>query len=79
MAQRTTSHHIAANIRRLMAEKGINQTELGSAASLSQSAFSRRLLGQAEFSVKQLEAVAAELGVAVADLIADSDAPKVSA
>lgn len=71
MPQSPTTAHIAENVRRKMDEHRINQTELGAAAGLSQSALSRRLLGQIPFTIPELDLVAAALEVPVSELISE--------
>jgi transcriptional regulator with XRE-family HTH domain len=52
-----------------MDERRINQTDLGAALGISQSAFSRRLLGQIAFTIDELDKLAAVLDVPVATLL----------
>lgn len=81
MAQTSTARRIAANVRHRMREAGISQTDLAAHLGISQSALSRRLLGQAEFFVNELDKIAAAFDCSVADLMSDAaeDTPTAAA
>lgn len=64
-------HRPAANIRAEMARRSVRQIALAKHLGLSQTAVSRRLNGETEFSVAELVAVAGLLGVPAASLLGD--------
>lgn len=58
----TKPETISRNIRAEMARAGVTQAQLAVAIALSQSAISRRLSGEADWTVIELYAVAEALG-----------------
>lgn len=62
-------HRPAANIRAEMARRNVRQIALAKHLGLSQTAISRRLNGEVEFSVAELVSVASLLGVPAAVLL----------
>lgn len=71
----TTAQGIAANVRAELARRRIRQERLAEALDLSQSAISRRVLGERPFLAHELKIVAKLLGVEVADLYAEVPSP----
>lgn len=65
----TKPETISRNIRAEMARAGVTQTQLAAALSLSQSAVSRRLAGEADWTVAEVYAVADALGCTPSDLL----------
>jgi len=60
---------VAEKIRRVAADKRINQTTLGAAINVTQSGFSKRLLGRIPFSIDELAALAQVLEIPLTELI----------
>jgi transcriptional regulator with XRE-family HTH domain len=73
VSQTSTAARIVENIRRTMYVKRINQTVLAAALGRSQSALSRRMLGQIPFSVDELDRIAVALDVPLTDLFFESE------
>jgi len=67
----TKPQRVSDNIRAEMARRRLSQIELGRILGRSQAAISRRLAGETEFTVKELRAAAAWLGVSPASLLGD--------
>lgn len=70
MPETPTTNRVAERVRAAMAAKGISQTVLGTKLHRSQHAVSRRLLGYVDFSITELETIARELDVPLAELVA---------
>ena len=66
-----TTLTVAANIKAQMARTATTQQILADALHLSQTAISRRLSGHVCFTIDELVAIAAVLGVPVVDLLED--------
>ena len=64
-----TSVDVASEVRAAMARKRVKQNQLAEALGLHQSAISRRLSGEIEFSITDLVAIAKLLDVPLADLL----------
>jgi len=56
-------------VRRAMHAAGVRQTAVAAVLGISQAQVSQRLAGNVDFSVTELAAIAAHLGVPVVDLI----------
>lgn len=65
----THAQAVAANVRAEMARRQVTQATLAAALGVTQQAVSRRLRGDVDFTVSELQAVADVLEVPVADLI----------
>lgn len=65
---------VAANVRAEVARRRIRQAAIAEHMGLDQRAVSRRLLGQVEFSVGELQSLADLLGVPVATLYGEVSA-----
>jgi transcriptional regulator with XRE-family HTH domain len=65
----TLNERAAAQIRALMAARRKTSAELGDALGISQSAASRRMLGDGTFTLNQIQATAEWLGVPITDII----------
>lgn len=70
MATSTMAQRTAANIRKEMESKKVGQIALADLVGMSQSALSRRLLGQVPFDISEIEQIASALRVPVQRLIA---------
>lgn len=70
---------IAMNIHEHSKRSGVSQQELAAGAGLSQPAMSRRMNGEVEFRVDELQAIAAFLEVPLEQLLAPADPVEVSA
>ena len=64
-----TAQQVGANVRAEAARRGISGSQLARTVGLSQSAMSRRLIGARAFTVTELAAVAAALGVPTSALM----------
>lgn len=73
-----TAQRAAAEVRAEVARQRKPQREIAEALGMSQTAVSRRLLGEVEFSLSQLTVLAEVLGVPLSAFIWD-DAGQVSA
>jgi transcriptional regulator with XRE-family HTH domain len=62
------------NVRAEMARRGLTQSDLATKAGMSQPALSRRLTGDAEWTVSELYAVAMVLRVQVTALLPKAEA-----
>jgi transcriptional regulator with XRE-family HTH domain len=62
---------VGANVRALMAARGVSQKQMESILGVTQSAVSKRLRGVTPFDTSDLEAIADAFGVDPADLLAD--------
>lgn len=67
----TKPHGVADNVRAEMARRKFSQTDLAAALGKSQASISRRLAGDQDFTVRELTAIAAWLGVSVASLLGE--------
>lgn len=65
----TLNERAAAQIRALMAARRKTSAELGDALGISQSAASRRMLGDGTFTLDQIQDAADWLGVPITDII----------
>jgi transcriptional regulator with XRE-family HTH domain len=65
----TQSDGVADNVRAVMQRKGKSQADLAAVLHLSQSAISRRLVGDVAFNTLELRSLAEYLGVSVTSLI----------
>lgn len=63
---------VASHVRAELARQQKNQTRLGEALGLSQTAVSRRLTGEVAFDVAELATVAAYLNVTLGSLLGES-------
>lgn len=63
------THPTAAAVRAELARRGFTQTDAAGILGLSQTAFSRRLVGHVDFSVTEVRHLAAWLQVSVATLM----------
>lgn len=70
MATSTMAQRTAANIRKEMESKKVGQIALADLVGMSQSALSRRLLGQVPFDISEIEQIASALRVPIQRLIA---------
>lgn len=68
------ARRVGDEIRAHLARRRMSQSQLGSLLGLSQTAVSRRLLGEVPFDIDELTAVADALGIDVRDLIAQDAA-----
>lgn len=62
---------VALEVKAQMVRQEVNQQQLAESLGLSQAAVSRRLTGEVPFDVNELVAVAAALGITVADLMVE--------
>ena len=69
MAKRETALRTARLVKARMILTDTSPADLADILRVSQSAISRRLTGETEFSVTQLAAIAPKLGVPVSELI----------
>ena len=67
---KTITQRVAANVRAELARNELRQDKVVSALCLSQSAVSRRLKGQVDFTVTELSVVAKLVGLEPQDLLA---------
>lgn len=67
----TTSQRVAANVRAEAARQLRSGANIAKSLGWSQAAMSRRLSGQVEFTVAELEAIAGELHVPLSALIGE--------
>lgn len=65
------AQRVASHVRAELARQQKNQTQLGGALGLSQTAVSRRLTGEVAFDVTELAQVAVYLGVPLTAFLAD--------
>lgn len=65
----TQAPRIAGNLRAEMARRGVTQQQVAEVLGLSQSAVSRRLLGQAPISIDQLFEITERFGIDMASII----------
>jgi transcriptional regulator with XRE-family HTH domain len=65
----TLNDRVAAQIRALMAARRRTSGELGQALGISQSAASRRMVGDGTFTLDQIQQAADWLGVPITDII----------
>ena len=65
---------VPARVRELAKERGVTQRTIADALGLSQSAASRRLVGDVPFDVDELAAVAKVLGVPLTRLVEEAEA-----
>lgn len=68
------TQRIAMRLGNHMKDQKVSQTVVAAHLHMSQAALSRRLLGRVEFRPSEVEAVAALMGVPVADLVAEVNA-----
>lgn len=68
---KSIAHRVAANVRAELTRNDIRQPQVTAALSLSQSAVSRRLRGQVDFTITELSVVAKLIGIEARDLIPD--------
>ena len=71
--ERSTGDIVAGNIRAEAARMGFSQSALGRALGMSQNQITTRWRGVARWQLDELDAVAAILGVTVADLVTEPD------
>jgi transcriptional regulator with XRE-family HTH domain len=71
-----TREEIAGNVRKALRRAGVSERVMAHRIGLPQSNFSRRMNSDVPFTVEQLAAIAAELGVPVAALL---ESPAVAA
>lgn len=71
-----TREEIAGNVRKALRRAGVSERVMAHRIGLPQSNFSRRMNSDVPFTVEQLAAIAAELGVPVATLL---ESPAVAA
>ncbi|MDN4174694.1 helix-turn-helix transcriptional regulator [Nocardioides sp. SOB77] len=62
---------VAANVRAEAARRNQRQVDLAAVLGVTQPAISRRLAGEIEFSVAELQAIATHLGVSTALLLGE--------
>lgn len=65
----TPSAETGANVRAEMARRGVSQTDLSNRLGMNQSQISKRLSGTIAFTIDELVAIAATLGVPLSTLI----------
>ncbi len=66
----TTWPLVAERVAQAMEDQGVTQLGLSRSTGIPRVTLIRRLKGQAPFTLDELEAVAAELGIAMSDLVA---------
>lgn len=66
---KSIAHRVAANVRAELARNDIRQPQVTAALSLSQSAVSRRLRGQVDFTITELSVVAKLIGIEARELV----------
>lgn len=74
MSNKATVQRVAANVRAEMARRSVTQSDLALTMGRSQHFVSRRLLGKVPFDIDELDQIASQLGVDLADLIAEASA-----
>lgn len=65
--------HIAANVRRLLAEKDLSQTDLAGAVGVTEPVVSRWLNAKSQIELKHIDKIADYLGVSYEDLVRPPD------
>ena len=70
---RNTANIVAGNIRAEASRLGLSQVELGRQLGMSQTSITTRWKGRRPWQLHELDAVAAVLGVTVADLVTEPD------
>lgn len=63
------SRAVAAELRRLLEERGISGNALAKATGISQSSISNKLAGRHAFDLDDVQVICEHLGVAVSDLL----------
>lgn len=74
MAMNLTAQRVGTEVRVALVRAGASQSDLGQHLGLSQTAISRRLLGEVAFDVTEIVAAAEFLGVAASDLLGPATA-----
>jgi transcriptional regulator with XRE-family HTH domain len=64
---------VTEEIRVLMARRRVTQADLGEALGMKQATFSKRMTARKEWSVSELEAIAAFFDVPITDLFSTTD------
>ena len=62
---------VVANVKAELARRGVLQSTVGDWLGLTQSAVSRRLVGEVEFTASELQTLARNLGVSIVLLYGD--------
>lgn len=78
MASKSSTEHVAANVRAEMARHRVTQTQIAAALGFSQAAVSRRLRGSVPFDVTELAVVAGLLRLPVTALVDGTPTAKAS-
>lgn len=69
-----SNHTVAQRVRDAMEEQGQTEKGLAEATGIPRTTLQRRLTGNSDFTVTELDALARHLGIALVDLLADEPA-----
>lgn len=69
MASNLNAQRIAHAIRARLRANGVSQSAVAAALGISQAAVSRRLVGDVPLSLEDLDVIATQLGVGIAELL----------
>lgn len=72
MTTAATAHRVALAVRLKLTARGMSGQDLARAVGMSTSAMQRRLAGEVDFTVTELDAVARHLGTSPAHLLAQA-------